>query len=334
MNELWQTIQAGVLDFPGDWRLWWSGQSWRHRLLPIALAVAGCAPFFVLNGLRSDHILAFAFMLALHYAGPRLQPVFELLFPLFLTAVIYDSQRFYADILRGPVHVQEPYFFDRHFFGITLADGTIATPNEWWQLHTCAPLDFLTGLAYIIFVPMFVLTVVYFRFWLGRQGASRLRAAEIQAQSGQIMWAFFWVNMLGYATYYLYAASPPWYVALYGLTAPVNLQEPANLAGCVRFDELVGIPFFREWYGRSTDVHGAVPSLHVAYPLQTVYYAYKFGAARTISTAFYLLMCFSAVYLNHHYILDLVWGSAYAIIVCLAVDFVWKRRPMRTTVTS
>ena len=86
-----------------------------------------------------------------------------------------------------------------------------------------------------------------------------------------------------------------------------------HLAGCARFDALVGIPIFREWYGKSADVHGAIPSLHIAYPLMMAYYSLRFGALRAWSIFFYVLMCFSAVYLNHHYILDVIWGSVYAI---------------------
>ena len=118
------------------------------------------------------------------------------------------------------------------------------------------------------------------------------------------MWAFFFVNILGYSTYYWYAAAPPWYVASYGL-GPADLSVQASAAGCLRFDELLGTHFFTGMYGRAADVFGAVPSLHVAYPLQSVYYAFRYGSLRIFSILFYLSMCFSAVYLNHHYIIDI-----------------------------
>ena len=120
--------------------------------------------------------------------------------------------------------------------------------------------------------------------------------------------------MLGYTTYYWYAAAPPWYVATYGL-GPANLSVQANSAGCVRFDQLLGTHFFTEMYGRAADVFGAIPSLHVAYPLLAAFFAFRFGALRIFSFCFYVLMCFSAVYLNHHYVLDIIWGSSYALLV-------------------
>ena len=39
-----------------------------------------------------------------------------------------------------------------------------------------------------------------------------------------------------------------------------------------------------------------------------------------LSVAVFLLTCFSAVYLNHHYVLDLIAGAAYALLVGAAMD--------------
>jgi membrane-associated phospholipid phosphatase len=138
-------------------------------------------------------------------------------------------------------------------------------------------------------------------------------------------WAFFWLNVIGYSTYYWYAAAPPWYVALYGL-GPARLDVSANSAGCARFDQLLGTHFFSEMYGRAADVFGAIPSLHVAYPLLAVYFAFQVGSARLFCILFYLIMCFSAVYLNHHYILDILWGSAYAVLTGVIINryYGWK----------
>lgn len=82
-----------------------------------------------------------------------------------------------------------------------------------------------------------------------------------------------------------------------------------NPAGCLRFDELLGTHFFTGMYGRSADIFGAIPSLHVAYPLQAVFYAFRFRSLRAFSVVFYVVMCFSAIYLNHHYVLDLISGE-------------------------
>jgi inositol phosphorylceramide synthase catalytic subunit len=277
-----------------------------------------------LGGFRNDHIGIGMALLVLSYGGKTGQSLLKFGLPFLLTAIIYDSQRFYADYLRGPIHVSEPYLFDKRFFGISTPNGLL-TPNEWFQLHTHPVLDFITGLAYLIFFSGFILISAYFYFFLSKTGTARFSGPEVLERAKRKTWAFFWLNMLGYYTYYWYAAAPPWYVAMYGL-GPARMDVGANSGGCVRFDQFLGTHFFSEMYGRAADVFGAIPSLHVAYPLLSVYFAFQIGAARGICVFFYLLMCFSAVYLNHHYILDIIWGSSYALLVGWGINWYYDRK--------
>jgi membrane-associated phospholipid phosphatase len=52
------------------------------------------------------------------------------------------------------------------------------------------------------------------------------------------------------------------------------------------------------------------------------------GVLRAFTIGFYLLMCFSAVYLNHHYVLDLMWGTTYAILIFVTMRTTekWRHR--------
>jgi membrane-associated phospholipid phosphatase len=70
-------------------------------------------------------------------------------------------------------------------------------------------------------------------------------------------------------------------------------------------------------------VFGAVPSLHVAYPLLMILEGWKRHRAlgRTLLLAFYACMAFAAVYLDHHWIIDAIVGSTYAIIAFLALRY-------------
>ena len=261
-----------------------------------------------------DHLWMGLAILALGYLGPVANRIFRFLLPVILTGIVYDTQRFYSDYIRGTVRVAEPYLFDKRFFGIPTDGGTL-TPNEWFQLHTHPAVDFVTGLAYLVFIAIFILHSAYFALWLKLPGAQRK------------MWAFFIVNIVGYSTYYWYPAAPPWYVALHGL-GPALMDTMPNPAGCVRFDAILGTHFFTGFYGRSADVFGAIPSLHIAYPLISVFYSFKYGKLKAWSVFFFLLMCFSAVYLNHHYVLDILWGSAYALLTAGLVEaFASRRRP-------
>jgi len=253
--------------------------------------------------------------MTLAYSGQRVRGIFNFLLPFILTAIVYDSQRFYSNFLRGAIRVKEPYFFDLKFFGID-ANGSILTPNEWFQLHTHPLLDLWTGFAYLFFILIFILIAAYFVYWVHR--------------SSRISWAFFWLNVIGYTTYYWYPAAPPWYVALYGL-GPAKLDVSSNPAGCARFDQILGTSFFSEMYGRSADVFGAIPSLHVAYPLLAIYFAFQYKKARLFSIFFYISMCFSAVYLNHHYVLDVLLGSLYAIVIGATIFHLPSRLPFKIT---
>lgn len=296
-----------------EWITWWKSLGILEKFGPFIGIILFWAMNYAYGGFRQDHLNIGLVLLGLYYAGPRLRPFFKFILPLLLVGMIYDSMRIWGDWVRGRIRIEEPYYFDLKFFGIE-EGGKLLTPNEWFQLHTHAILDFFTGLAYIIFVPVYVLHAAYVRFWLTIKGTSQLTPTEISERTKRIMWCFFWVNMIGYSTYYWYPAAPPWYVTDFGL-GPANMDARPSAAGCVRFDQLLGTHFFDGWYGRSNDVFGAIPSLHVAYPLLSVLFAFEIGATRVFAIIFYTLMCFAAVYLNHHYVLDLIWGSAYALLV-------------------
>lgn len=307
-----------------DWPVWWSEQSAFSKWAPIVFFTIYWAVLYSLNSLHSDHIASGVAFNLMSYTGRGPRKLRAFLFPLILTGIIYDSQRFYSDYIRGPIHVTEPYHFDKAVFGIHTDQGVL-TPNEYWQLHTNWFLDLITGFAYLVFIAVFVFSSAAFRFWYSRKGTKKLSAQEILVRAPAMMWGFFWVNMIGYSTYYWFAAAPPWYVAKYGL-GPARMDVGPSQAGCVRFDQLLGTHFFSDFYGRSADVFGAIPSLHVSYPLIAAIFAFRFGALRIPTTLFYLLMCFSAVYLNHHYILDILWGSSYAIIIATIMDRFYLKR--------
>lgn len=326
-TRAWRWVSRQLSRELRDWPVWWSEQTAFSRYFPLGFFLVYWTVLHFLGGLRPDHINVGVIVMVLSYGGRSLRILRGFLLPLILTGIIYDSQRFYSDYIRGPIHVREPYMFDKFFFGIHTADGAVLTPNEWWQLHTNWVLDLITGACYIIFIAVFVLSCAFFRFYVSRKGTAKVSAAEVLKRSPGMMWSFFWVNMIGYSTYYWYAAAPPWYTAKYGL-GPADLSVPASQAGCVRFDQLLGTHFFSEFYGRSADVFGAVPSLHIAYPLIAAIYAFRFGTLRAFMTTFYLMMCFSAVYLNHHYVLDILWGSTYAVIILTLTDRYFSRRSL------
>jgi membrane-associated phospholipid phosphatase len=211
---------------------------------------------------------------------------------------------FYWPVVGARVHVAEPYLFELKWFGIR---GQ--TLNEVFAAHHWTALDLACGFAYLVYVGEY-LAVTLLLFFGGRHRMVRALA-----------YAFLIVNLLGFATYFLYPAAPPWYVAQYGL-GPARLDVHSQAAAATRFDALLGTHFFAEVYGRGVDVYGAYPSLHAAYPMIVVWAVYRermLRWARGPAVAFFALMCLSAVYLQHHYVTDVLLGMAYAAVTIAIV---------------
>jgi inositol phosphorylceramide synthase catalytic subunit len=317
MKTFLESLQRFIVSEKRAWPTWWASLSTLRKYGPSVFVAVYWASLIALGGLRSDHILIGVLISGLSLGGRTAAVLLRFLLPVFLTGIIYDSMRYYADAIRGEIQVAFPYEFDKRFFGIETAEGRL-TPNEWWQKHTLPVLDFITGFFYLCFIGIYVGISAYHAFYLPKYAKDPVVRRKAERFAPYVTWAFFIVNMLGYSTYYWFPAAPPWYVADFGL-GPARMDTAASSAGAVRFDLLLGTHFFSEMYGRAADVFGAIPSLHVAYPLLSVFFAFAIGSLRSFSVGFYLIMCFSAVYLNHHYLLDILWGSAYALLVFLVI---------------
>lgn len=288
----------GRLSLPSlarDWLL--PSRTMKRRLLPPLAGLAYIALIALFGGLRIDHV--FVGLLGLLDLYNEKTRSFLLRFlPFIATGVIYDSMRyFYWPAIEGRVHVEGPYRFEMTWFGI---GGR--TPNEWFLEHHWPALDLACGFAYLVYVGEY-LTLAFVLFFVRRDRELRTFAL-----------AFLVVNLLGFVTYFVYPAAPPWYVTAYGF-GPARLDVHSTPAAAARFDHLLGTHFFAEIYGRGIDVYGAYPSLHVAYPLIAVWTAFRVRElrwARAPAALFFLLMCLSAVYLQHHYVTDVLLGVVYA----------------------
>lgn len=304
-----------------QWLQWWQNLSTLQKLLPLALLIGYWMLNVALGGFRTEH-LAVGLLALAYYGGPRTQSIFHFFLPFTLYLVLYDSQGYYADLIRGEVRVAEPYQFDMTFFGIETSEGRLL-PSQWLQNHTYPILDVITGLSYLIFIPVFLVVGLYFRFILAMMKNNRLSTEHIRIKTNALMWGMFWLNIICCSTYYWYPAAPPWYVDIYGL-GPAQLDAAPSAAGALRFDTILGVTFFADLYAKCPNVFGAIPSLHVAFPLLCAYFAFKLKSLRIFCLGFYLLISFSAIYLNHHYIIDILWGSTYALIVAWSMDRYYK----------
>jgi inositol phosphorylceramide synthase catalytic subunit len=294
-----------------EWLL--PSRTMRRRAGPPALGLLYILAVALLGGLRGDHVLiGLLGLLDLYNEKARL--FLAVFFPFILTGVVFDGMRyFYWQGIEGRVHVAEPYLAEKAWFGV---GGR--TLNEIFLEHHWALLDLACGFAYLTYVGEYLVLafVAFFR-----------RRLDVALTLGR---AFLVVNVMGYVTYFVYAAAPPWYVTQYGL-GPARTDVRPEAAAAHRFDALLGTHFFDSMYARGVDVFGAFPSLHVAYPLIATLVAFsvrELRFARWPAAAFFLLMCLSAVYLQHHYVIDAVLGVLYAVAALGAVTL-WERRGAR-----
>jgi membrane-associated phospholipid phosphatase len=136
--------------------------------------------------------------------------------------------------------------------------------------------------------------------------------------------------MIGMTCELLFPTAPPWYVAQYGL-GPAHMDAVASAAGTARFDAIFGIHYFASFYARSKDVFGAMPSLHVAYPTVVMLAVWNVRPrwVRVFAASFVALMAFAAVYLNHHYVLDVLAGLLTAVVAYGIILWIWRAQPRR-----
>jgi membrane-associated phospholipid phosphatase len=260
---------------------------------------------------RWEQLTLGVLMPALAYWSVRTRRLFVTVYPLTLLGLIYDGMRYVQDVglTASRIHLCDLRAIDAGLFG---RPGW--TVHDWLQAHPVALLDRVCAVPY----GTFLFVTIGFALWL------YVRAPREAAL--RFGWTFLAMSTLGFVTYHVYPAAPPWYFHAHGCTVDLatRASEGANLA---RVDAWLGAPFFRGLYGRSHDVFGSVPSLHVAYPLLIVLEGWRWlgRSGRAATLVFAAWMAFAAVYLDHHWIVDVLLGWTYCLVAHLAVRIVVAR---------
>jgi hypothetical protein len=257
-------------------------------------------------GNRPEQFALCGLMLVACVWSDRTRRFFRGMLPFLLFGISYDCLKLLQPLLPSvEVQVEWPYLFDKILFGVTTDDGRLSL-GELFGQHHWAAVDFVCGLAYLLYLYV----VIGLGLYLAVAKADDER--NLLARFG---WTFLFVNLAGFLTYFLFPVAPPWYVAVHGL-GPVDPMARPDSAALVRWDQLTGIPCFATLYARSSDVFGSVPSLHCAYPMMAFLYARELRKRWLDVTllSFWVLVVFSAVYLQHHYVLDTILGTAYALL--------------------
>jgi hypothetical protein len=264
---------------------------------------------------RWEHQVVLGGVPLLAFGNARTKRLLLGIAPMGFLGMIYDTMRWFKDVGVTPerVHLCDLRGIDMHILSV-MVGGERGTVHDWVQAHPSMPLDLLFAIPY----GTFLFITIGFAVFLYVKDYARMRL---------FAWGFLLVNLAGFVTYHLYPAAAPWYFHAHGCTVDMAAQanEGANLA---RVDAFLGIHYFHDMYGRSSDVFGAMPSLHVSYPLLILLFGWPVmrWLGRVLALLFLVMMCSAAAYLDHHWITDIILGLAYTTAVYAAVMVVARSR--------
>jgi len=286
----------------------------RHRkIIGWSVFAVAAAAYLIVFGIpySADVILlwitAALFVTTLGESG-RGRKVIKDWLPLYLVLILYALLRGYAsDTLWGPF-VRPQVWFDTHVFGGV--DPTVQLQRWLFNPHDVSVLDYGVWATYMThFFTSFVVAAV---LWKVDYPSFRRFVA-----------LFVSLTLLGYVTYVLFPAMPPWLASQTGhlpattrivpfMWSHLGVHEAAALfTGGNRFDNNIA----------------AMPSLHAAYPMLICLFFW--GRAnrwfRALLVAYVLAMAFTLVYTGEHFVIDEFVGWTYAIVVFVVGSRLFNR---------
>lgn len=233
--------------------------------------------------------------------------------PFTIFIILYDGTRGLVDNLAGHINVSGPYLAEKFLFG-WMSNGQVFPFLLQWVRQTMGNsllvniLDGAAGLLYSVhFLIPFILGWILWGVLKDRK----------------TFYAFIYtltiLNILALATFFLYPAAPPWYVWKFHFMQPGILSfSHGDPAALLNFDKLIKFPLFSSIYNElNPNPFAAIPSLHGSYPLLTtifIFRKWKNIPLRIASVIYVACVWFSAIYLNHHYLIDLLIGAIYVFV--------------------
>lgn len=280
-----------------------------------------CGGFLLLThftmGLRAEHFAIACLILILTWAHSKTRRLMLTLLPFALFGALYDYLRLIPQDHAGTIQVFNPYFIEFLFFAFPV-NGVWILPNDFFRNHHHIILDIYFAIIYSLHI---IIPIAFaFYLWLKNDPARY-----------HFGWILLIANIFAFLTYVFYPAAPPWYVELYGMR-PGDFSIPGSAAALLRVDQFLGIPYFAGIYGHEAWIFGALPSMHAGIPTLTLLYALRLRLTKiSLAALLFLLSVWgAAIYLRHHYIIDLLLGAAYGLVtffvfeICPA-SFISKR---------
>lgn len=273
----------------------------------VLLAVLYCFFHYYMGGFMLCHVFFAGLVICLYLAHPALRFLVLLASPLLLKEALFDSMRYIPFHWLQPIHIEEPYQIDRSLFGV-VHQGVLMPFNEFLLSYANGFLDLFFGVTYHLLEPVAYLTLIL--LWRFQSASAAWRYAT----------AFLLMNLFAFATYAFYPAAAPWYVQKYGFAAPLGtiFGDPAGLA---RFDTILGVHLSANIYNASPFVFGAIPSMHAGITMMGFLFFLRMKRTWSVGMGLYVFfMWVGALYLQHHYVVDVLLGILYAIVAYLIVE--------------
>lgn len=220
----------------------------------------------------------------------------------------YDGLRGYADVLNKNVHFSEMINFDRWLTGVI--------PPNWLQQHLYhGSLQWYDYYFYFLYMMHFTAPILFAAvIWRTRSN-----------QYWRYVLSFVVLSYLGFLTYVIFPAAPPWMAAAQGLIDPIH-----RLGGDIWAQ--MGVHDFPTLYAKfAPNQVAAVPSLHAAYPVLAWLFVRRLygNRAAAVFAIYPLSMAFGVVYLGEHYLFDVLLGAAFAVGAYWAVNLGFDRFALR-----
>lgn len=134
----------------------------------------------------------------------------------------------------------------------------------------------------------------------------------------QYFWFAGWVNLLAVIFQILFPTAPPWYVDSAVMDGHHSVfYTSAVEGGFHRLDSFLNIHIFHRLYSTSPLPFGAFPSLHCAWPA-VILLCHPWGGWK-VGVVHVLWISLSAMYITHHYLVDILGGITLAAIVRLCI---------------
>lgn len=243
--------------------------------------------------------LTFAFM-----AIGQAKEMLKRLLPFVALLLVYESFRGLARSLNTHVNYIWMINIDKAIFGSL----PTASLQSWlWHNH----VQWYDFVFYIVYMMHFVLPIAL--------------AIIIWKQRDKFYWQFVssyvFLSFIGFLTYLLFPAAPPWMASDQGYIQPIIRVSSQVWAA-------LGIHDFPSLYNKiAPNPVAAVPSLHAAYAALFVIFITKlFGKKWGLLACIYpVLIIVGTIYQGEHYAIDVILGVIYAFVSYLFIAWIFAK---------